>query len=85
MSEEVVKIAVSRFRDKTGQPTCAEDHPGGRVCQFYLTIGLAQRGHCFLLPNKSEDARYNRLYRRGKRGDGSPIPDEKCPLWQGEQ
>ena len=79
-TEEIVKIAVSRFRDKSGQPTCAEDHPGGRVCKFYLTIGLAQSEKCTAC---LDDRRcFVQLHRRGANRDGTLIPNYQCPLWQ---
>jgi hypothetical protein len=83
MSEEIVKIAVSRFRDKTGQPTCAADFAAGLVCRFYLTAGMGQRELCAVCQDENRD--FVLLHRRGANRDGSLIPGEKCPLWQGEQ
>ena len=82
MSEEVVKIAVSRFRDKNGEPTCAADFAAGLVCRFYVTIGLGQSEKCTACLD--ERRCFIQLHRRGKSRDGSLIPNYQCPLWHGE-
>jgi hypothetical protein len=82
-TEETISIKVSRFRDKNGEPTCAADFAAGLVCRFYVTIGLGQSEKCTACLDDRKS--FIQLHRRGANRDGSLIPGEKCPLWQGEQ
>lgn len=82
--KEEVALPVSRYRDREGNPTCAVDFRSGEVCPYLMGSNFGTREHCFWDLKRSESRKYPLLKRRHGvtgPGDGTLIPQSKCPLW----
>lgn len=80
MREELFNLPITRYRDKSGLPTCAIDFPAGKVCPFYGAQKYGTHETCWYA-NKNGRL-WNPVTRRDN-GDGSLRPIETCPLWNG--
>ena len=78
-------IPVVRYRDAQGQPTCAIDFPGGKVCEFYRTQRFGFNETC-LFAEGAAGARYTATMQRrtgkDRDGTGTLIPLATCPVWR---
>ena len=82
MTQEVVRMGVSRYRDDQGNPTCARSFERGEVCIFYASHTFGTHEVCWF-PYKSTK-HWEELSRRDG-GKGFLIPLNNCPLWKEEE
>jgi hypothetical protein len=83
MTTETKSITVIAYRDKDGNPCCANDFNAGGVCVFYRTHRFGCSETCVfaeVVPGK----RSQTMERRGAYGLGTLIPLPQCPVWAGE-
>lgn len=73
------QITITRYRDPDGYPTCAKDFTTGEVCVFYGSYSFGCRETCWFA---DQTARKWQPLNRRKRGQGSLIPHDKCPVWE---
>lgn len=77
-TEDKTYMPITLYRDEDGNPTCAKDFPTGKVCIFYATQKLGCWETCWF--SGKDGKKWDQLVRR-KRGVGSLIPSQECPLW----
>jgi hypothetical protein len=79
-TEETHQMTLTRYRDKDGKPTCANDFTCGKVCMFYRTSHYGQNETCVF-----DESAYHLGMNRRDKGIGSLIPLSNCPVWAGIQ
>ena len=77
---ETAMIAVERFRDSAGRPTCAANFETGAVCRFYATQRFGCHETCMFAGDKASGKYWPPLERRDN-GNGVLIPMAGCPVW----
>lgn len=82
MSEEHHQITVTRYRDPAGNPTCAADFTSDplKVCMFYRTQRFGCSETCVFAREVGHKG-YTEMLGRRKKGMGSLIPLDNCPVW----
>lgn len=83
--QHTIHLPVIRYRDKSGQPTCAADFQTGDVCQFYRTQRMGVGETCLFAETGSYSRYADTMKRReGSEGPGmgSLIPGKWCPVWK---
>lgn len=73
-------MAIQRYVDNDGQPTCAADVANKCYCPFLSTSVFGTREHCFWEMRDNPGPHPPQLERRD-RGRGFTIPYPGCPLW----
>lgn len=82
-TEEKFMLEVTRFRDHSGNETCAVDFLTGRICEFYRTIKMGGAETCVFAPDTAGKYHTELLERRDG-GEGTLIPGTWCRVWQKE-
>lgn len=83
-SVETVPLAVERYRDLNGQPTCGADFSCGRVCKFLRMAKFGLLPVCGLIEDERSPYGWSVIRSRGGkagRGMGTMIPLDACPIW----
>ena len=86
MSEEKVMIEYTRYRDSLGTPTCACNFQTGEVCEFFRLQRFGTQETCLFAPDNDGGIAaplFRRLGSQGVVGNGTLIPGEWCPLFEG--
>ncbi len=65
-------IAVQRFRDPNGAPTCCADHQAGKTCRFLGVRNFGTVDVCMLGEQRDLSPRTAEFQR----------PDARCEVWQ---
>ena len=78
LEQHMLKISITRYRDKNMEETCASDFTNGDVCVFYRTAKFGTDETCLFLEYQNNK---KTLERRGN-GEGSLVPFEGCPVWR---
>lgn len=77
---ETVTITTERYRDSEGNPTCACNFETGEVCKFMRTQRFGVNETCIFAPNAHKG--YTACMSRRKKGNGTLIPGDWCPLFE---
>ena len=78
--KETVTLEVVRYRDDSGQPTCAVNFDTGENCEFYRTQRMGTSETCIFAP---EAGKHSAAMSRREFGLGSLEPGNWCPIWKG--
>ena len=81
-TEEPGSMAIVRYLDEEGQPTCASDFQNGRVCIFYGTQKFGCSETCWFADQ--DGRRWTQMQRRNG-GEGTLVPLPTCPLWPNDR
>ncbi len=73
---EHVTIRIEVFRTPQGEPTCCENAFANQMCRWLSSRKFGLVPMCGM--------NFKDLDRRGADGTGYLVPDDRCPLWQGE-
>lgn len=79
MSTEQRTIAITAYRDRDGNPTCATDFVKGEVCVCYATARFGGHETCIWAERRRQN--YSEPMRRRNGGAGTLIPLSNCPVW----
>ena len=77
--KEQHQITITRYYDKDNNPTCAADFSIGDVCIFYATQKFGCSETCWFADQSGK--KWGMLKRR-KKGEGTLIPNDECPIWK---
>ena len=78
MALEFTTINIPRIRDNDGQPTCCW---WGHHCPFLMQSGFGTRKHCYW---QSVSTSIIPQLQRRENGNGTTIPHQQCPVWEGQ-
>ena len=77
---EDFEYKMLRFKDKHGNPCCAEDFTkADGICEFYMTSSMGTKESCYFLG--CDGARLRRRDSEQGKGMGTLIPHKNCPIW----
>jgi len=80
--KEHATISCWRYLDKDNNPTCATDLNKGEVCEFLRCQRFGTWETCVFAPN---DRGFGNPLERRKKGMGTLIPGDWCPLFKKEK